>query len=269
MSTSMLMNLMDMKNRVAVITGATGHLGKEFSATLAEMGCDLCLVDRDISALEQVAERLRNNHQVQVFSYGCDLENQTARQKLLEQLKENHDRLNVLVNNAAFVGDSNIQGWAVDFEEQSLYSWRRAMEVNVTAAFHLSQGLIKKMANSDTASIINIGSIYGVNGPDWHLYDGVEMANPAAYAVSKGGLTQFTRWLATTCAPEVRVNMISPGGIIRDQDDAFIERYEARTPMARMAKEADFSGALAYLASDMSRYVTGQNLIVDGGWTVW
>jgi NAD(P)-dependent dehydrogenase (short-subunit alcohol dehydrogenase family) len=119
------------------------------------------------------------------------------------------------------------------------------------------------------ANIINIGSIYGELGPDWSLYEGTSMANPAAYSASKGGLIQLTRWLATTLAPNIRVNAISPGGIFRNQPDVFVKRYEGRTPLARMATENDFRGAVAYLASDMSSYVTGKNMMVDGGWGEW
>src|SRR5437870_1912890 len=114
-----------------------------------------------------------------------------------------------------------------------------------------------------------IGSIYGVVGPDLALYEGTPLGNPAAYAASKGGLLQFTRWLATSLAPRVRVNMLSPGGVERGQAEQFRTRYVAKTPLARMATEEDFKGAVAYLASDLSAYVTGQNLIVDGGWTTW
>jgi NAD(P)-dependent dehydrogenase (short-subunit alcohol dehydrogenase family) len=101
------------------------------------------------------------------------------------------------------------------------------------------------------------------------LYEGTAMGNPAAYAASKGGLLQLTRWLATTVAPQVRVNSISPGGVWRNQPESFVERYKARTPLARMATEDDFRGAIAFLASDLSGYVTGQDLAVDGGWGVW
>ena len=118
-------------------------------------------------------------------------------------------------------------------------------------------------------AIINIASIYGSYGPDWSLYEGTNMSNPSAYCASKGGLIQFTRWLATTIAPRIRVNTISPGGVFRNQQEAFVQRYEAKTPLGRMAKEDDFRGAIAYLASDLSKYVTGQNLAVDGGWGIW
>ena len=118
-------------------------------------------------------------------------------------------------------------------------------------------------------NIINIFSIYGEYGPDWRLYEGTTMGNPAAYAASKGGLIQLTCWLAITLAPDVRVNVISLGGVFRNQPEAFVRRYEDRTPLRRMATEDDFRGAIEYLASDMSRYVTEQNLRVDGVWGEW
>ena len=118
-------------------------------------------------------------------------------------------------------------------------------------------------------SIINISSIYGAVGPDMSLYDGTSMGNPAAYAVSKGGILQMTRWLSTVLAPDIRVNSITPGGIARNQPLPFVERYEKRTPLRRMGREEDFKGAIAYFASDLSSWVTGENLMVDGGWTAW
>ena len=144
------------------------------------------------------------------------------------------------------------------------------MEVNLTAIFFVCRGLtLLPKAAEEGASIINIASIYGGYGPDWTLYEGTRMSNPAAYGVSKGGLIQFTRWLATTMAPCVRVNTISPSGVFRNQPEKFVSRYEARAPLGRMAREDDFRGAIAYLCSDLSSYVTGQNLFVDGGWGVW
>ena len=118
-------------------------------------------------------------------------------------------------------------------------------------------------------TIVNIGSIYGVAGPDLRLYEGTKMGNPAAYAASKGGLIQLTRWLSTVLAPDIRVNCISPGGVFRNQPEAFVQRYVARTPLARMGAEEDLKGAIAYFTSDLSAYVTGENIMVDGGWKVW
>jgi NAD(P)-dependent dehydrogenase (short-subunit alcohol dehydrogenase family) len=123
------------------------------------------------------------------------------------------------------------------------------------------------MRNAVGANIINIASIYGFLAPYWQIYENTKLGNPAAYGVTKAGLVQFTRWLSTTLAPEIRANAISPGGIFRDQPANFVERYAERTPVGRMACEDDFRGALAYLSSDLSKYVTGQNVIVDGGWS--
>ena len=167
--------------------------------------------------------------------------------------------LDIVVNCAAFVGTSGLSGWVTPFEEQSVDTWRAALETNLTACFALIQAATPFLRESGHGSVINIGSTYGVVGPDMSLYEGTAMGNPAAYAASKGGLTQLTRWLATTLAPDIRVNCISPGGIARGQDEKFVERYKTRTPMKRMGTEEDMKGALLYLASDLSAYVTGQN----------
>ena len=155
------------------------------------------------------------------------------------------------------------------FESQSLSSWRNALEINLTAPFHLSQGLLPLLLKSTDPSIVNISSIYGELGPDWTLYSQTSMGNPAGYSVSKGGLLQLTRWLSTTLAPNVRVNSISPGGIYRNQPQEFHSRYVKKCPMGRMANESDIVGALLFLASDLSSYITGENLFVDGGWSKW
>ena len=155
------------------------------------------------------------------------------------------------------------------YENQTINTWRRAIEVNLTASFHLCQLFNEQLKRSGHGSIINISSIYGFVGPKMSLYEGTSMGNPAAYAISKGGVIQMTRWLSTILAPDIRVNCISLGGISRRQPKAFIDRYINCTPLKRMGREEDIKGAIAYLASDMSRWVTGTNLVIDGGWTVW
>lgn len=261
--------LMNLKGRRALITGATGGLGSVMAETLAELEAELILVDRPGANFSSLKKLLEDNWGTKVWSYHCDLEQNSQRQELIDLVKNEHDILDILINNAAFVGTSELSGWSTDFENQTVETWRRALEVNLTAPFHLCQAFIPLLNKSDKASIINIGSIYGQFGPDWHLYDGTSMANPAAYGAAKGGLLQLTRWLSTTVAPRVRVNAISPGGIFRDQPDLFVKRYETRTPLQRMGTEDDFKGITAYLASDMSSYVTGQVFFVDGGWGVW
>ncbi len=259
----------DLRDRRALITGATGGLGRIMADTLAELGADLVLVDRSDSGFDSLSANLTERWGVKVECQVCDLEQQEQRTDLMDSLKSSGQSLNILINSAAFVGTSDLPGWAVPFEQQTLETWRRALEVNLTAIFDLCQGLTPLLKATEGASIINIGSTYGVCGPDWSLYEGTNMSNPAAYGASKGGLIQLTRWLATTIAPDIRVNTISPGGVFRNQPEAFVQRYKAKTPLGRMATEDDFRGAIAYLASDLSKYVTGHNLAVDGGWGVW
>jgi len=261
--------LSNLQKRRALITGATGYLGRIMAETLAELGANLVLVDRLEVDCCELCEALMNRWGVQVEYYVCDLELQNQRADLIDWLTSSDQAINILINNAAFVGTSDLVGWGVPFQEQTLETWRRALEVNLTAIFDLCQGLTPILKNVDGASIINIGSIYGVHGPDWSLYAGTSMGNAAAYAASKGGLIQFTRWLCTTISPNIRVNTISPGGIYRGQSETFVKRYVEKTPLGRMATEDDFRGAIAYLASDLSKYVTGQNLMVDGGFGVW
>jgi NAD(P)-dependent dehydrogenase (short-subunit alcohol dehydrogenase family) len=261
--------LSNLAGRRALITGANGGLGKVMAETLAELGANLVLVDRDSSDFATLGKSLSKRWSVEVECHVFDLEQQEQRNELIATLKNSSHGLNILINNAAFVGASDLEGWAVPFELQTVETWRRALEVNLTTIFDLCQNLTPLLKVAEGASIINISSIYGMYGPDWNLYEGTSMSNPAAYAASKGGLIQFTRWLATTISPEVRVNTISPGGIFRNQPEVFVTRYEAKTPLGRMATEDDFRGAVAYLASDMSKYVTGQNLSIDGGWGAW
>ena len=259
---------MKLEGRRALVTGACGGLGRVIAQTLAELGAELVLLDCNYKGLIDLSTEIQSIWGVDTVVYNCDLESQSARDTLIADLLMK-GRIDILINNAAFVGTSDLKGWSVPFANQSTDTWRRAIEVNLTAVFHLCQGLAPLIQTNGKGSIINIGSIYGSFGPDWGLYEGTSMSNPAAYGVSKGGLLQLTRWLATTLAPRVRVNAISPGGIFRGQLKDFVLRYEARTPLGRMASEDDFRGAVAFLATDMSAYVTGQNLLVDGGWGVW
>jgi NAD(P)-dependent dehydrogenase (short-subunit alcohol dehydrogenase family) len=266
---STIKDLGNLSGRRALITGATGALGKVFAESLAELGADLVLVDLPGSNFETLSKGLVERWAVKVDHHACDLEIQVQRDRLVSDLVSSDQCLNILVNNAAFVGTTDLPGWNVPFGEQSIDTWRRAFEVNLTATFDLCQRLLPLLKNSTGANIVNIASIYGMHGPDWSLYEDMNMSNPAAYSASKGGLIQLTRWLATTLSPDVRVNAISPGGIFRNQPKEFVKRYELKTPLARMANEEDFRGAISFLTSDLSKYVTGQVLSVDGGWGIW
>jgi len=264
-----LRELMSLEGRVALVTGGAGHIGRSVAHALAELGANIAVVDLSASGCADVAAELGRSWPVTAIGFDCDLEHSDAVRDLPRRVRERFGRIDVVVNCAAFVGTSGLEGWAVPFEQQSDATWRRAIEVNLTAPFILVQAAAADLRASGHGSVINISSIYGLAGPDWRLYQGTSLGNPAAYAASKGGLIQATRWLATTLAPQIRVNAIAPGGVFRDTPEPFLSRYVARTPLARMAREEDFKGAVAYLASDLSAYMTGQCMTVDGGWTVW
>lgn len=258
----------DLPGKKVLITGAFGHIGRVLSSGFAENGCSLVLLDRDsqfdgefYSKLESIATSIQ--------FHAIDLESSRNRKTVIKNVISENGCIDVLINNAAFVGTSDLEGWTVPFEQQSIETWNRALEVNLTAPFELIQGLLGPLRKSQGASIINVASIYGVIAPDWSIYEDTKMGNPAAYAASKAGLIQLTRWLATALAPQIRVNCVSPGGIFRAQDPSFLEKYIKKTPLGRMATEEDISNYIVYLASDSSSYLTGQNQILDGGFSIW
>ncbi|MEP6651748.1 MAG: SDR family oxidoreductase [Myxococcales bacterium] len=261
--------LLRLDQKVAVVTGGAGHLGLAILEALGEAGARLVIVDRDETLCRARADLLTRATGAQTLPLTVDLADPLATAELVSRTLDQFGALDILVNNAAFTGDSRLPGWAVPFAEQTVEAWDAAIRTNLTAPFLLAREARQALAASGRGSIINVASIYGVLGPDFSLYEGTAMANPAAYGASKGGLVQLTRYLSTVMAPQVRVNSISPGGIERGQPAAFLERYRARTPLGRLGTEEDLKGAIAFLASDAAAYVTGQNLLVDGGWSAW
>lgn len=261
--------LMNLDGRVALITGGAGHLGRAMGEALAELGAAIAVLDVAAEAASATAQQFHADHGVPTLALGVDLTDDVKLRAVPRAVIEALGGIDILVNNAALVGTSGLAGWAVPFAEQCADTWRQALDVNLTAPFVLMQACHDALVASGHGSVINISSIYGVVAPDMSLYTGTALGNPAAYAASKGGLLQFTRWLTTALAPHVRVNAITIGGVQRHQPATFQERYVARTPLGRMAIEEDLKGAVAYLASDLSAYVTGHNLVVDGGWTAW
>lgn len=265
-----LHQLMDLRGRLALVTGGAGHVGRTAGETFAELGANLVLLDRDEAAVRWAAEDLIERFGVDVQPLVCDLECDEVAARTVAEAGARAGRLDVLVNAAAFVGTSELPGWASPFEEQSVTTWSRALQVNLTAPFAIVQAATPLLrAASAGGVVINVSSIYGSLGPDPRLYEGLGMGNPAAYAASKGGLEQLTRWLATTLAPAIRVNAVAPGGIERGQAAEFQRRYREHAPLRRMATEEDLKGAFAFLGTDLSLYVTGHVLMVDGGWQAW
>lgn len=259
----------DLHGRVAVITGGAGYLGRTMAHTLAEAGADIVIVDINQEKIDAFCKELEKKWNVRTLGIAADLEDKDARRAIPEKTAAALGGMDILINNAAFVGTSNLTGWGVPFDQQETETWRRALEVNLTAVFDLTQASAPYLRKSGHGCIVNTASIYGIVGPDPRLYEGLPMFNPAAYAASKGGIVQFTKWCSTVLAPAIRVNAITPGGIFRNQDPKFLERYEYRCPLRRMAREDDFIGATLFLASDLSKYITGQNIVVDGGFSVW
>jgi NAD(P)-dependent dehydrogenase (short-subunit alcohol dehydrogenase family) len=265
-----LASLMDLSGRRALVTGAAGHLGLAICEALIEQGARVAVSDRRAAECRARAEALNRRWGRQAsVPVQADLTDEAATRRLVREAVRRLGGLDILVHAAAYVNSRAAAGWAVPFPRQTVKAWDDALRVNLTSAFVMAQEARQALAASGRGSIVLVGSIYGVAGPDFRLYGRTRMQNPAAYGASKGGLLQLTRHLATLLAPRVRVNALSPGGVRRSQPAAFQRRYASRTPLGRLATEEDIKGAVAFLASDLSAYVTGQNVMVDGGWTAW
>lgn len=257
----------DLTGRVCVVTGGAGHIGRAIAEAYLESGATVVLLDRAFDGAATMLADADWGGRLSIQS--CDLSDEASIHGAAQDILARHPTIDVLVHNAGFVGTSASDGWVTPFETQSSALFRAATEINLVAPFVLTQALLPGLQRSTAASVINVGSIYGLVGPDWGLYEGTASGNPAGYAASKGGLMQLTRWMATSLAPHIRVNALCPGGLERGQDESFQSRYVAKTPLARMATPEDFKGVALFLGSDLSAYVTGQVIAVDGGWTAW
>ncbi len=249
----MLYNFSDKK---VLIAGGSGYIGQAIVKQLAQAGAWVAVLDRHFSW---------SSLPYHVIPIECDLGNEEQTRERTQQAIEELEGLDILIHCAALTGESGITGYNTEFMQQTVYAWDWAMRVNLTSAFVLAQecfhALIASMGN-----IVFVSSIYGLVAPDESLYGGTNMTGvPAAYAVSKAGMIQLARYLAAEFAP-VRVNCVSPGGVVRSQPSVFVGRYTAKTPMGRMLTEQDVSEAVCWLASDASGMVTGHNLVADGGY---
>ncbi|MFN0116736.1 MAG: SDR family oxidoreductase [Elusimicrobiota bacterium] len=264
-----ILQKIDLTGKKVLIAGGAGHLGKMMAHSLVELGANVMLVDlvkKDLVLVQKELDKIRFGASRFLV---CDISNEKDLRKNMKLAIKELSGLDILIHSAAFVGTTKFPGWAVPFESQSVKALDASLKVNMTSAFILAQEAQKALLKSSSASIIFISSIYGMVGPDMSLYEGTKMANPAGYNASKGGVLQLTRYLSTVLAPSIRVNAISPGGIWRNQPKSFVKKYSERTPLKRMATEDDIVGAVIFLASGLSSYVTGQNIVVDGGWTAW
>lgn len=268
------LDLFDLHNRVALVTGGAGLLGGEFCHTLAQAGAQVVVADINGDLAANVAKNIQqlSGH---AYSLKVDVRDISSVREMVQQSLEQYQRLDILVNCAAIDPKFDPQHDAQinSFEEYPLDSWEQAIKVNLTGVFLCCQAAVKPMLSQGQGVIINLSSIYGITAPDQRLYQYAGQPNqykPVYYPVTKTGILGLTKYLAAYYAGKnIRVNALSPGGIFNEHDDDFVKAYSSRTILGRMAGKDDLNGALLFLASDASAYMTGANLVVDGGWSTW
>jgi NAD(P)-dependent dehydrogenase (short-subunit alcohol dehydrogenase family) len=266
--------LFSLANKVVVVTGGAGLLGQVFCQALVDVGAHIAIVDLDLASAETVAKRINKSDAQRVIAVGSDITSPESVTQMVTNVVKQLGRIDVLVNNAASKG-SSLDAFFESFEDYSLKTWREVMSVNIDGLFLVAQAVGKQMKKQGGGSIIQTSSIYGVVAPDQRIYEGSEyngrpINTPAVYSASKSAVNGLTNYLATYWASsKIRVNSLTPGGIASGQNSEFNKKYSNRVPLGRMGEATELVGALIYLASDASSYVTGQNLIVDGGLSAW
>lgn len=275
MSETSYHNLFDLQCKTAIVTGGAGILGRKFCAGLAEFGADVAVVDIDAKAAKDVAGGLIKQFDIKSFGIGCDIAKPDWVDEMVKHVESSLGNIHILHNNAASKAD-NLDAFFTPFEAYSLKQWREIMSVNIDGMFLMAQAVGKHMIeHGEGGSIIQTSSIYGIMAPDQRIYEGSfymgrPINTPAVYSASKAAVIGLTKYLAAYWADKgIRVNTLTPGGVESGQNETFKQRYSERIPLGRMAKPDEMVSALIYLASDASSYVTGQNIIVDGGLNAW
>jgi NAD(P)-dependent dehydrogenase (short-subunit alcohol dehydrogenase family) len=266
------MDIFSLEGKLAIVTGACGLIGKKHCEALANAGASVVVADVNEAACVGFAKELGEKH----LGIPVNVIDETSLKSAKEKIFARFGRIDVLVNNAAINDMFENPSLALEhsmFEHYPLDMWKKSLEVNVTGVFLCSQVFGSVMAEAGSGSIINVASTYGITAPDQNLYkdeNGIQkFYKSASYPTTKGAVISFTRFLAAYWGNKgVRVNTLSPGGVENNQDDFFVENYSKRTVLGRMAKNSDYQGAIVFLASDASAYMSGANLVVDGGWTI-
>jgi NAD(P)-dependent dehydrogenase (short-subunit alcohol dehydrogenase family) len=266
--------LFDVTGRTVVVTGGLGQLGRQFTRTLLDRGARVAIFDPALGCADELLGDLRERRELMLCA--VDVTRRASIEQGLAQVQSAWGAPHGLVNNAAL--DSPPGAPAEEngpFETYPESSWDRVMEVNVKGVMQCCQVVGGAMAEAGRGSIVNISSIYGLVSPNQGIYEyrrqrGETFFKPVAYSASKSALFNLTRYLATYWGPQgVRVNTLTFGGVFNRQDAEFLEEYTQRVPLGRMAHETDYNGAVVFLLSDASRYMTGSNMVLDGGWTAW
>jgi len=242
---------MQLKDKIIIVTGGSGLLGTAMAQYLRMH--EAIVINADI-----------NKKSDDVTFINTDVASETSVNDLFKTVINKFGKIDGLVNNAY----PRTKDWGTKFENIVLDSWKKNIDLQLNSVFYISQQVLCYMQSNLSGSIVNIASIYGMVGPDFTVYENTEMTMPAAYAAIKGGLINFTRYLASYAGKyKVRVNCVSPGGIFDHQPESFVTNYEKKVPLRRMGLPADIAPAVAFLLSDESAYITGHNLVIDGGWT--
>lgn len=279
MNRSGIFTKFDLTGRVAVVTGGAGLLGKEFCRTLAEAGAAVVAADLNGEAAALEAESLQQGG-FKACGIQTDVTDPHSINRMVASTLEAFGRIDILVNSAALDPKVDPQALAShtiplgSFEDYPLEAWNAALHVNLTGMFLVTQACVSPMlTQGKKGSIINLCSTYGLNGPDQRIYrkEGrPQTIKPVYYSVTKAGVLGFTRYLAAYyMGTQIRVNALTPGGVYNQHDETFVVNYSAKTILGRMADKDEMNGALLFLASDASSYMTGANLVIDGGWTAW
>jgi|SRR3989338_634340 len=265
--------LFSVRNKVVIITGGAGFLGMEYTTALARAGARVVLFDiADESVLHAKATEVQRKTGRRPSVFRADITDERAAHDAVRRVIRRYGRVDALVNNAAMNPKIEGGGWHAQFSPYERYPidlWRRELDVGLTGAFIVTQAVISIMKRQRGGVIVNIGSLYGETAPDNRIYPRGQFKS-IAYATTKGAMRNFTRALASYLAPfQIRANQLTLGGVRAGQPPAFVKKYASRTMLGRMARRDDFNGALLFLLSDASRYMTGANLVVDGGWSAW
>ncbi len=256
-----MQDIFDLTGKIAVVTGGAGLIGRQAVSALRAHGAKVYIAELDLDRARAVIESPGFSG---VESVSLDITSEESIAVMAREVIAREGRIDILMNNAY----PRTPDWGALFEDIKPESWRANVDMHMNGYFLCCQIVGEEMRKRKRGCIINMGSIYGIVGPDFSLYKGTTLTNAAAYSAIKGGIINFTRYLASYYGPHgVRVNCLSPGGIQDGQSEAFLKNYAERCPMGRMGNAGELAGSIVFLASDAASYITGHNLVVDGGWT--